>query len=158
MKKRLFVVIMVCCVLVGMLAGCSGSADYQIDTAKLADDIYAGVTWKDQIGEVNLAKALNLYGISVDDIASGKVYISTNATAEEIAVLEVVSTDQVSTEETAVKDRVASQKSSFESYNAEEVPKLENPLIVTKGQYVILVVCDNTSEAKTVVDNAFSGE
>lgn len=158
MKKRLFVVIMVCCVLVGMLAGCSGSADYQIDTAKLADDIYAGVTWKDQIGEVNLAKALNLYGISADDIASGKVYISTNATAEEIAVLEVASTDQVSAVETAVKDRVASQKSSFESYNAEEVPKLENPLIVTKGQYVILVVCDNTSEAKTVVDNAFSGE
>ncbi len=158
MKKKIAWILMLGCMLIGLLSGCgSSTAVNQIDTAQLADDIYQGVTWKDQISEVNLDKALKLYGISSDVIISGKVYISTNATAEEIAVFEVATEDQVSTVQTAVEDRVASQKASFESYNAEEVPKLNAPLIVTKGQYVILVVCDTTSEAKTVIDNAFSG-
>ncbi len=156
--KRIFGVLLMCAMVMTMLAGCGGSANVTIDTAELADDIYAGVTWQDQISEVDLSKALSLYGIDSDAVTSGKVYISTNATAEEIAVLEVSSTGDVTVDDvkTCVEGRVESQKASFESYNAAEVPKLENALIYVKGQYVILVVCDDVSEAETVIEEAFA--
>lgn len=158
MKKKWLGILMVCTMLAAMLSGCGGSANVTIDTGVLADDIYAGVTWQDQIGEVDLDKALNLYGISSDAVASGKVYISTNATAEEIAVLEASSADDTAVNElkTWIEGRVESQKASFESYNAAEVPKLENALIYVNGKYVILVVCDDVSEAEAIIDDAFA--
>ena len=157
MKKKLFAMMLMCSLMIAIMCGC-GAENVTIDTGALADDIYAGVTWQDQIGEVDLSKALSLYGISSDAVSSGKVYISTNATAEEIAVLEASSSDNAGTIKSAVEARVASQKASFESYNAAEVPKLENPLIVTKGNYVIMVVCDNVSEAQTIIDDAFAAK
>lgn len=157
MKKKLLGILLVCTMITAMFTGCNGSADVTIDTGKLADDIYAGVTWQDQIGEVDLSKALSLYGISSDAVASGKVYISTNATAEEIAVLEAASSDNVAELKSGLESRVEAQKTSFESYNAAEVPKLEAALITANGNYVILVVCDDVSEAEAIVDDAFAG-
>lgn len=157
MKKRLVGILLVCCMAIGMLAGCGSSTEVVIDTEALADNIYAGVTWQDQIGEVSLSKALSLYGISSDSVVSGKVYISTNATAEEIAVLEASSSEQADELQEGLEARVEAQKSSFESYNAAEVPKLEQALIYKNGKYVVLVVCDDVSEAQAIVDDAFAG-
>lgn len=155
MKKKLLKLMTVFGLSVALLTGCGGSAVKTIDTAALADDLYAGVSWKDQLDEVDLNKALTLYGISSDSVASGKVYMGTNATAEEVAVLEAASAEQVSVIEDGIEARVASQLTSFQSYNAEEVPKLENPYIQTKGNYVILCVCDDTAEAEAVVNACF---
>ena len=53
---------------------------------------------------------------------------------------------------TAVQNRVAAQLQSFQSYNANEVPKLENPVIETAGNCVILCVSDDKGEAEAVID------
>lgn len=155
MKKRLLGLIMVCSMLAMLLCSC-GSTTVAIDPGTLADDIYSGITWQDQISKVDLNKALNLYGINSGDIAAGQVYISTNATAEEIAVLEAASSDKVDSVKASVEARIASQKASFESYNAAEVPKLDNAIVLTKGNYVILVVCNDTDTANSIIDSAFT--
>lgn len=159
MKKKLCVIWMACCILMtGVLAGCGSSTGLTIDTGALAAELYEGITWQDQIQEVDLSKALSLYGISEDAVFTGSVYISTNATAEEIAVFEAVSGDEASAIKDKLETRVETQRSSFESYNPAEVPKLDNAVIQVKNTYVVLVVCDNTSEAKTILDNAWSGK
>lgn len=155
MKKNLKLTIILTFVVM-LLAGCGGATNKVIDTAALADDLYSGVTWKDQLGEIDLNKALTLYGISSDAVASGKVYMGTNATAEEIAVLEAASAEQVTVLKDGVEARVEAQLASFQSYNAAEVPKLENPVIITKGNYVILCVCDNNTEAQKIIDACFA--
>lgn len=154
--KKILKLTMILTFAVILLAGCSGADNKVIDTAALADDLYSGVTWKDQLGEIDLNKALTLYGISSDAVASGKVYMGTNATAEEIAVLEAASADQVTVLKDGVEARVEAQLASFQSYNAAEVPKLENPVIVTKGNYVILCICDNNTEAQEIIDACFA--
>lgn len=156
MKKMWIKLAAVIGLTVCMLTGCGADTTKTIDTGALADDLQAGVTWKDQLSEIELSKALNLYGISEDAVASGKVYMGTNATAEEVAVLEATSADQVEEVEAGIQARVAAQLTSFESYNAAEVPKLEDPVIVTKGNYVILCVCDDTKEAQDIIDNCFA--
>lgn len=139
-----------------MLSGCGGQTVKEIDTGELADNLYSGVTWQDQLGEVDLSKALTLYGIPGETVASGKVYMGTNATAEEVAVLEAASAEQVTTIEEGIQGRVDAQLTSFQSYNAEEVPKLEHPLIVTKGNYIIFCVCDDTVEAEAIIEDCFA--
>lgn len=154
MKKLMKIIAVLSCTVV-LLAGCGGNEAITIDTAGLADDLYSGVTWKDQLGEVDLNKALTVYGINTEAVSSGKVYMGTNATAEEIAVLEAASPEQTSVIEEGIKSRVEAQLTSFQSYNAAEVVKLENPLIQIKGNYVILCVCDDKSEAEAIVDACF---
>ncbi|MCM1495210.1 MAG: DUF4358 domain-containing protein [Bacteroides sp.] len=157
MKKLMKIIAVLSCAVV-LLTGCGGTEVKAIDTAGLADDLYSGVTWKDQLGEVDLSKALTVYGISTEAVSTGKVYMGTNATAEEIAVLEAASPEQVAAVEAGIKARVEAQLASFQSYNAAEVVKLENPLIQTKGNYVILCVCDDKSEAESIVDACFEKE
>lgn len=136
------------------LAGCGNSnSDIDIDPVALADDMKASVTFQDQLSEVELDKVLSLYGIDSGIVDSGKAYLSTNATAEEIAVIKAKTAEDVDTVKTAVQNRVASQLQSFESYNANEVPKLENPVIETAGTCVILCVCDDKGEAEAVIDS-----
>ncbi|MDE7367069.1 MAG: DUF4358 domain-containing protein [Lachnospiraceae bacterium] len=154
MKKLMKIIAVLSCTIV-LLTGCSGNEVKTIDTAGLADDLYSGVTWKDQLGEVDLSKALTVYGISTEAVSTGKVYMGTNATAEEIAILEAASPEQTSVIEEGVKSRVEAQLASFQSYNAAEVVKLENPLIQTRGNYVILCVCDDKSEAEAIVEACF---
>lgn len=154
--KKLLRLIAVLGLTIVLLTGCSGNAVKTIDTAGLADDLYAGVTWKDQLGEIDLSRALTVYGINADAVSTGKVYMGTNATAEEIAVLEAASPEQVSAIEDGVNARVEAQLASFQSYNAAEVVKLENPYIQTKGNYVILCVCDDKSEAEAIVEACFT--
>lgn len=156
MKKKLMKLTAILSLMVVLLTGCGGNEAKTIDTAALADDLYSGVTWKDQLGEIDLNKALTLYGISADTVVNGKVYMGTNATAEEIAVLEAASAEQVSELEAGVEARVEAQLTSFQSYNAAEVTKLENPLIQTKGNYVILCICDDKSEAEAIVEACFA--
>lgn len=136
-----------------LLAGCSSQT--VIDTGALADDLYAGVTWKDQLSEIELNKALSVYGISADAVVSGKVYMGTNATAEEIAVLEAADAEQAKDVKAGVEGRIEAQLTSFQSYNAAEVPKLEDPVLETRGNYVILCVCDNHSEAEDIISSWF---
>lgn len=155
-KRKLAALTAVLVLAAGVLSGCGGTAAVTIDTGALADDLCSGVSWKDQLGEIELDKALSLYGIQADAVASGKVYMGTNATAEEIAVLEAASADQVAAIQNGLEARVEAQLASFQSYNAEEVPKLENPVLQTKGNYVILCVCDNKAEAEKIIDESIS--
>lgn len=153
--KKLMKIIAVLSFAIVLLTGCGGNEVKTINTAGLADDLYSGVIWKDQLGEVELSKALTVYGISAETVSSGKVYMGTNATAEEIAVLEAASQEQAAVIEESIKNRVAAQLTSFQSYNPAEVVKLENPLIQTKGNYIILCVCDDKSEAEAIVEACF---
>jgi len=40
-------------------------------------------------------------------------------------------------------------------YNPEEMPKLENPIVVAKGNYVVLCLSGDNDNAKKVIDSCF---
>ena len=51
----------------------------------------------------------------------------------------------------AFETRVADQKESFQSYNANEVPKLDDAVIISGGKYVVLVVSGDSAKAKEII-------
>ena len=58
----------------------------------------------------------------------------------------------------AVEQRIQSQRDGFENYVPEELTKLEQPVVVQAGQYVILVISDDNDAAKNAIDAHLTGE
>jgi PBP1b-binding outer membrane lipoprotein LpoB len=69
-------------------SGCAKNSAPKLDPAAAADRLAASVPFKDQMSPVDTAMALQLYGLDENTVSGSKVYESTGATAEEIAVFE----------------------------------------------------------------------
>ena len=80
--------------LVGVLAmcgltGCGGSDSQEViqpDVHTLSGKLTDGVKFEDSVEEISLERALKYYGIDSSMVSDGDVYMSTGATAEEMAV------------------------------------------------------------------------
>ena len=144
------------CVLALSLAACGGgqsqTADVTIDVAALADSLHDGLTFQDQLTALDGVAAMGIYGLDSTTVSQIKVYVSTGATAEEIAVMETAGGDAVDTARAAAEKRVEDQKAAFENYQPKEMTKLGDPLIETRGKYVILCLSDANDAALAIID------
>ncbi len=167
-KKKIMCVLMaVMCVCTASLAGCSGSdssdadksgsaavaqADETIDVSATADKLKDGVEFKDELAELDEGKIEKIIGISPDSYVKGKVYVSSSGgTAEEIGCFEAKDEDSAKAIADTLKDRIESQKKVFKDYVPEEMDKLEDPVLVTKGNYVLLCISNDNDKAKEII-------
>ena len=141
-------------------AGCAGGAVKSAraaDVTAVADEIVKAVKFKDQMSPVAQKTAVKLYGLDSADVAKARVYESTGATAEEVAAFEAKDDAAASKVKQAASERVEDQKDAFTGYQPKEMAKLQTPLLIQSGRYVVLVVADDTSPAKAVTDKYFAG-
>ena len=140
-----------------VLPGCSNQSgdDVTLNVNECADGLQETIAFQDTLTAISDQMITTIYRISAEDVAQQQVYVSTGATAEEIAVFEAVDTDAAQRIETAVWQRVADQKAGFEDYLPAELPKLADPFVLVKGKYVILCVSDHNEEVKTELDKLF---
>ncbi len=153
-----------CCLLLSLmtaaflLSGCQNTKEVTIDVSALADDLKAAVPFEDELSELNDTAFPKIYkDIDETDIAAKKVYVSSGATAEEIAVFEAKDKDAAVRIRAAVDQRIADQRAGFEDYNPKEQDKLSDPVIVTTGSYVIVCVSDDNAAAKKCIDGYTKG-
>ncbi len=148
---------MVLFVVIIALTGCSNTTadNLTLNVDECADTLQKTIPFQDTLTAISDNMITAIYQIGEQDAAKQKVYVSTGATAEEIAVFEAVDTDAAQRIETALLQRVADQKTSFEDYLPEELPKLADPFILVQGKYVILCISDHNAEVKTEVNKLF---
>lgn len=152
MKKRI-VCLAAAAVFLIFAAGCAKQGEtVSADVNTIADQIVKSVKFKDQMSPIEQKTAVKDYGLDASDVTKAKVYESTGATAEEVAAFEAKDETAAGRVKKAAETRVEDQKSAFQGYQPKEMTKLKNPLIVQSGRYVVLVVADDTSAAKTVTD------
>lgn len=148
-----------CGLIVGLLAvlltGCSGSVK-TIDVQQAADQIHSAVSFKDTMAPPADNMFGQLYAVDSADVKSRAVYVSSGATAEEIAVIEATDTEAAGRVKTAMEKRVEDLKEGFEDYRPAEMTKLENPVIVVRGPYVLFVLCDQADTAKSAINQLFA--
>lgn len=149
--KRLLLTGLAAVGLIGLLAGCAQEDPVTLDVPAAADSLKNSLTFQDAIAPADESRVEMLYGIDPADLTAQKVYVSTGATAEEIAVFEAKDTDAAGRVKAAAEQRIADQKESFQDYNPKELTKLGDPVIETQGNYVILVVCDDAQAARDAV-------
>lgn len=132
-----------------VLTGCASGPKYDIVPANAAEKILEEVEFRDTLVNApgDVAKEWYSFDDKVSDFA---VYISgSGATAEEIAVIK---SSDVKSAKATIEKRVEDLKFRFENYVPEEMTKLNDPVIATKGDVVILVLADDAAKAQKVVD------
>ena len=128
-----------------------GEAQAALSAADIADKLHSEITYVDSLNELSPEMIEKIYGISADKYVSGKVYVGGVSTAEEIACFDAADEAAAAAIKTACDERIAAQIKSVESYNPDELPKLQNPVLVTRGNSVLMCLSNDNDKAKEII-------
>lgn len=158
--KKLVLILGIAVIAISALTACSDKKQAEtakeeavkIDVTALADELKNGVTFQDEMTELEDSMFEMVYVIDPADVADKKVYISTGATAEEIAVMEGKDAESAKRIKEGLEQRIEDEKANFETYVPEEMKKLESPVLVEKGNYVILCISNENEKALEIIN------
>ena len=152
--KQLFHIVPAVLALCLTLAACGGGNEETaaFDPAVTAQSLLDSGAFSDALEEVDTSVAATLYGVDEADIADGVVYMSLSAGAEEIAVLVLSDADAAAAAMEGLEAHVADQRAALESYQPDEVSKLDGAILQQKGNSVLLAVCADPAAAKAVLE------
>lgn len=152
MKKIL--ALLLCAAFVMAFAACGAKEEaVEIDVTALAAALAAADIYDDILSEVPAAAASRFYGYEEGDVTACALYQSTAAAAEEVFVAQCVSEEALAAVKAGVEARIEEQIASYESYVPEEVPKLNDALVITEGLYLIFVVSADSAGAQGIIDS-----
>ena len=152
--KQLFHIVPAVLALCLTLSACGGGNEEAVafDPAVTAQSLLDSGAFSDALEEVNTSVAATLYGVDEADIADGAVYMSLSAGAEEIAVLVLSDADAAAAAMEGLEAHVADQRTALESYQPDEVSKLDGAILQQKGNSVLLAVCADPEAAKAALE------
>ena len=120
-------------------------------TAKIMETL----TFDDEMMEIESDLIERQYGIDMDKVEAASVYVvSSGAVADEVAVFQAKSAEDVAEIETALHDRVETVMERFVDYLPDEVPKIEGAIVKTNGDYLLLVIHNDAIEAEKIFDES----
>lgn len=158
MKKSLAAILTVVIILAAF-AGCGGK-DTGTSVEPLVNDVASAVVeataFKDSLSQLEGDAVFNIYNLEESQLEDKAVYVGTGATAEEVAVFKAKTADDVEKIKAAIQERLEDQTFNFQNYVPGEMTKIENPLIATNGNYVMLVLADDSAAAQQAFDAQFT--
>ncbi len=158
MRKR---VVFICLVVaaVALLCSCQ-SKDPTNGKTPLPRDIAAEIVEKGEFPEM-LEMELDIvqkkYGLDKALLESCSVYIcSSGAQADEVAVFKAVDANAVKTIKKSVEKRAETVYTDFVDYVPGEIPKVDDHIIITKGNYVFFVIAAQPKSAQQIFERYFN--
>lgn len=122
------------------------------DIAAVADKLKSDIKYDDELVELPAEKIKNTLSISEDKYTKAKVYIcASGATPEEVDCFEAKDENAAEEIKAALESRVEKQKKAFENYNAEQAPKLDEPVIVVSEKNVFMCISGDNAKAKEII-------
>ena len=143
--KRMTICAMLAALL--LLSACSAQPK-AVDAGALARDLVENVPFQDELNPVDGDIAAMLYDISGAEEAY--VYVSSGATAEEVAVFTFPNEGAAEAALEKAEARITAQEESYALYIPQEVPRLENAVVRRVGCCVIVCVSDGDT-AKEII-------
>ena len=152
MLMRLIPAALTLCLALTACGGDSGGSQTAgaFDPAATAQALLDSGAFSDALEEVDVSVAATLYGVDEADITDGKVYMSLSAGAEEIAVLVMANETSATAAMDGLEKRVADQKAALESYQPDEVAKLDSA-ILGLGPGDLVLVASRPGMGKTSI-------
>lgn len=124
-----------------------GSAD--IDG--FVSDILSSIQFEDSLSEAADNVTARIFHLDSDSLVAGKLYIGSGSTAEEFAIFEANSPSAAAELGEKLKARIDEKKPNFETYKPEEMPKLNNAVIVVNNNLAMLCISDDPEKAKEIM-------
>lgn len=131
------------------LFGCE-KKQVSIDIDQLIKELETKLPLSDELSPIKENVIYHLYALDSKDVEEIQVWISSGATAEEIAVIK---TNDITSVKEAVEKRVELKRKDFEGYLPKELEKLKDPVIITKGNYVILCITSDPDLARNIINH-----
>lgn len=95
------------------------------------------------------------YFIPADQVADGVICYADGVEATEIAVLLLADEKACKTAEEALTEYIQNRASVFDGYAPQQAALARNGIAVVNGQYIALLICQDTSAAKTAFLGCF---
>lgn len=137
------------------LAGCGQAAEAEVQLDELAFQIRDSVESSEELYLLDEGIARQLYGVGED--AQCVAWAGAGATAEELAVFELPDEAAAGTLVSSLRSRNDERIDDYADYLPDEVPKLQNTLLLSNGRYVLLCTAPDTAGAREAWDAAFEG-
>jgi len=150
MKKKIMIGLIGTAALMAF-TGCGKKEVKSIDVKTVANSLLKDIEYEDQLSEVGYDVVYDMEDIKVADSA---VYVSSGATAEEIAAIKCETKEDADKVQTVLEERVKEQKESFENYVPKELDKLDKAVIMKVGNTVVLSISNDDVKAKEIIENA----
>lgn len=134
-----------------LIFGLSACGPVQVDPAAALQTIRDTVPFSEELTELDKAAICKNYDLEEDDLAGCAAAIGSGATAENAVVLEGVDSAAAERLEAAMRAFLEDWIEGYSDYKPEEVPKLEQAVLRTRGSYVILCVSADSGKAAAAV-------
>lgn len=156
MKTKISVRKMVMVGLIGVatimsLGACKKEDSKEIDINTASKKLLSEISYEDELSEVDFDLVYDMEGIEVNESV---VYVSSGATAEEIAAFQCKTEDDAKKAQEVLENRVEEQKESFQNYVPEELEKLDKAVIIKEGKSVVLSISNDDPKAKEIIGEA----
>lgn len=124
-----------------------------LDVEATAKALLDGADFDDDLAPLSEKLLTAQYtGMDTDSLVSWKVYISGTASGDELAVFEAKDAEAAQRVKTVTEVRLAGLIEQYRDYAPDKVQKLENPLLVVEGNYVVLCVSNDNAKAQELLD------
>lgn len=158
-----FFIVMVVCVVSIIFVSCNkdSTEDFKFSTEDLMKTVTDSITDLPAMTTVNKSSdnASQLFSylssIDYDKIHDFTFSYASDNTAEEIAIICVKDSDDVDTIEKDLNKRLESRKATFATYDEGEVAKFKSATVVTKNNYVMLIIGTQAQNGKYSFNKAF---
>ncbi|MBQ1351800.1 MAG: DUF4358 domain-containing protein [Oscillospiraceae bacterium] len=147
-KKTIISALLSLLLLLGLCA-CGGNSSASVDIKTLPEAILKQVKFEDQLAEINQNAIENFY--DVPDGVTGRVFLGSGATAEEIAVFQAPDEATAKTMAENAKQHISDRIASFENYIPEQVQLLDHAIVKQIGSCVVVCVAADTDSALQVI-------
>ena len=145
--------VMLAAMMAGMLLTSCNEQPKDVDISALASPNVGGGSFDDSLSEIDDDMISMLY--SIDGYTDAVLYKGSGATAEEVAIFKMETTDDAKAALEEAQAHIQSQIESYESYIPEEVSRLEDAIVRQDGCYVSVVVSGDSAAAEKLLDGAF---
>lgn len=126
----------------------------EINIEDLASKIVETNAFEDKLEKVDCEMIMENYNFSSDEIEKLVSYQGSGASSEEIVILQVKDKSKLDSVKEKINTRLQERKEAFESYLPKEVGKIENNILIVKGNYVILCISNDNKQVNNILKDS----
>lgn len=157
MKKKIGIIcIIILIILIGLAIMVIKEKDknIEINIEDLASKIAEASAFEDKLEKVDSEMIMENYNFSSDEIEKLVSYQGSGASSEEIVILQVKDKSKLDSVKENINTRLQERKEAFESYLPKEVGKIENNILIVKGNYVILCISNDNKQVNNILKDS----
>ena len=103
------------------------------------------------VNPASSSMGLGYFGISGSMVADSAYYKATSAVADELLVVKLAPGASADTVMSCFRSRQAYQEDVYSDYVPTEVPKIENAVMYTSGDYCVFCVCEDAGAVRSIL-------